>query len=207
VKAVCKKSRGLWSCVSVVMSCSLLCGVTGLAGEPTGIEVYYDDGSCETWMSWDGTGHGVGVRFSVQQGTFLVGTRIYAWALEACPLGIGVMNDNGEEGAPGELLWGIEEVEIDMGVGFYNVEFPGGIPLTEGEFFIVYFQMTPSPIGGARIGIDTSGVPDGRSWLFEGGSWTLLGPERGDVMIRAVVTEPSGSGVESWGRMKGVYLK
>jgi hypothetical protein len=170
-------------------------------------ELAYDDGTAERSIVWEVAGNGVAVRFSVRPGTVLEGARVWVgFAASQNPLGICVLRANGLGGAPGDTLIGYFNQSLyGTRMAFADVAFPIEPIVQDTDFYIVSLQTRPASGDATSVGLDTSSPPDGRSWLFENGVWSVLPTERGDVMIRAIVFDdvPVASG--TWAGIKLLY--
>jgi hypothetical protein len=170
-------------------------------------EIAYDDGTAERSRVWNAPGNGVAVRFSVDAGSVLVGARFFIVSAPFWnPLGICILSANGSDGAPGDTLLSYFEEPLDSWSGFHDVTFPAPILLPIPEFYVVYLQTRWGDGDSNTVGVDTSGAPDGRSWLFQNSAWALMPLEDGDVMIRAVVAPPTAIFPSTWGRIKSLYM-
>jgi bacillopeptidase F len=170
------------------------------------VELAYDDGTAEAMIVWNDPGNGVGVRFTVEPDFELVTARFFiTFAPFWNPLGICVLDANGPDGAPGDTLCGYFTYDLDSWMGWQDVTFDSPIDIPGTEFYVVYLQTGAGSGDSDEFGIDTSGDPAGRSWLYEEGSWSLMAPDDGNVMIRAIVTSQTAIEPDTWGRIKGLY--
>jgi bacillopeptidase F len=197
----------------LVLRAILLLGLGAPAvrsGEPAPgevpVEIAYDDGTAERTVVWNQRGNGVAVRFTAGPGSSLLGARFFiGFAPFQNPLGICVLDANGPGGAPGDTLHGFFEEPLDSYSGFQDVAFRAPILLANPDFYVVYLQTRSGSGDSNSFGIDTSSVPDGRSWRFENGAWSHMSSDSGDVMIRAIIAVRTPTAPVPWTQVKVRY--
>ncbi len=172
-----------------------------------GAEIAYDDGTAERSIIWNVAGNGVAVRFSVEPGSVLRGARVWVgFAAFQNPLGICVLRANGPGGAPGDTLVGYFRQSLHgTRLAFADVTLATQPVIQDGDFYIVSLQTGAGSGDATSVGLDTSSPPDGRSWVYEGGAWSILPAERGDVMIRAMVSGATPVASSVWAKVKQLY--
>jgi len=169
------------------------------------VEIAYDDGTAETGIVWETPRNGVAVRFTAP-GCVLTGAKFFTLLVTSWyPVGYCVLDANGPGGAPGDTLLGYSEVPLERTHAYQEATFPAPITVPHADFYVVYLQTSAVRFDSNVYGIDTSSSPDGRSWLFQGGVWSLMAPSQGDVMIRALVLQPVPTEIQTWGALKGTY--
>jgi bacillopeptidase F len=169
------------------------------------VEIAYDDGTPESGVVWDLAGNGVAVKFTAPPGCVLTAAKFStcaAWFRN--PLGIRVLDADGTDGAPGTTLRGYFEVPLESAQP-QAVTFATPIALPHPEFYVEYVQTGYGTSDANVFCIDTSSPSSGRSWLFQDGVWSQMTPEQGNVMIRALVLQPTPAAGQTWGSIKGDY--
>jgi len=150
-------------------------------------EIFYDDGIAVNPYCFYNAGDGFGVRFSTTPCDLITGARIYIWDGFPIPGGtlidIYVYDNDGIAGAPGTLLYC--ETNVTVVPGIWNDFTWEPVPEDgDGDFYIFCIQVGDYP-NCAAISLDCSlDYPD-RQWYFFEGTFYLLGPDAGDILIRA----------------------
>ena len=149
-------------------------------------ELAYDDGSCETGMSWNGEDGGYGMYFeSIAVPAEITMARFFI-SSTAAPnyFTAQIIDDDGAGGAPGTVLFE-EVVDCQVGNQWYQVN-PNIID-ENGKFYGVWLQPGPSSV---YMGIDTTSVPTSRQcWEYTSGWAPYRDGEVEDAMIRVMVGE------------------
>jgi len=116
--------------------------------------------------------------------------------------------DVAEPNKPGELVTWVEAGSGHPVDSWVHVSFPEPVGVVDtvafpsGRFFVgVLWTSRFSP----AVGVDFDAPLDGRTWFSDGETWGIVDDR--DAMVRAVVSDVSGSAVESlsWGNIKALY--
>lgn len=170
---------------------------TKLGPATKGDTLGYDDGSAENAWVYYYAGNGWGVKFDANNPVTVDGALIYFWGSDwPSPGGnmanVWLVDDDGQNGAPGTILVQITDVTITRGdwnfIPFSNVG------LEDGSFYIFYIQHDDYPYCPG-LAIDTlTSPPSGTQWRYLNGSFadTTYG---GAWLIRAVVS-PLGDSLD-----------
>jgi len=141
-------------------------------------------------FSWNGPG-GYGNYFVPPRYPCTVtGAKLFSSATTATTIFVGVLDDNGPGGAPGDTLASTSANITGTTGQWYNVTFPAPAQISDGGFFIGEIStFTSRP----AIGMDTLPPFSRRGWEYTSG-WALnRNSAIHDICIRALV---SGVGIE-----------
>lgn len=168
-----------------------------LSATPT--EIAYDDGEADGAWWFINRGGEFAVRFTPPSYPVSLTTARFCFEPEE-PDGnheyfqVKIYDDDGPQGQPGTVLATTRTMATNW--GWYDVDISGkGITITEGDFYIAYYQLTNAPNCEALCA--DYGNPDGRSWVCLDNDWAQvqnvgeLGPM--DWMIRCVVDLEEGN--------------
>lgn len=154
------------------------------------IELTYDDGSPDGALCWtNGEGGVFAVRFTppgypcrVVEARYFIAA---GWP-DDVHQSFGAVVYTGSAHGPGGSVGG-ETAQPSRGNAWIDVDLSWEkIVISTGDFFVGNKQTTSYPECEGQC-FDTTGTPEGRSWQFNGQSWTLLPAEYGNLMIRAIV--------------------
>jgi bacillopeptidase F len=169
------------------------------------VEIAYDDGTPEALLVWNYAHNGVAVRFSAP-GSVLTGAKFFTYTTTFWnPVGFCVLDANGPSGAPGDTLLGYSEVPLQVPGAYQEVPFPTAISLPHADFYVVYLQTGWGNMDSNGFGVDKSSPASGRSWLYQNVAWSQMTPQQGNVMIRAVILQPTPTESGTLGSIKGRY--
>jgi hypothetical protein len=139
------------------------------------VEIGYDDGIFDEWRGWTGPGGMYAVRFSPAVSGLLETVRFYIYSSPAT-IRVHIMDQSRADIVPSFL-------QTPSATGWFDVDvLAKQVSVTSGVDFYVGAEWTVA--NAPTLGVDTSS-PDGRSWKFNGASWSQL--PTGDYMIRAIV--------------------
>ncbi len=159
-----------------------------------GNENFYDDGIVTQAVYADYSGDGYGVKFTpTSYPRIIQGTEIMLshYAYPAQPANnifrIRVIDDDGNQGLPGTILW--ESSDIYGNRGDWNYIPIDEITISTGNYYLFwiqqenYTQCTGISVDGA------SNAPNGTQYRFTGGTYSQNGLPNGDLMIRSIESE------------------
>lgn len=162
------------------------------------IELSYDDGGAENYISWVSAGNMNAVKFSTQGlPARIIGGSIYSGEGSYPPggyfigqqFGIAVYDDDGAGGLPGTMLDSVWVTATTTGwltFGGLNAE------VEAGDFYLAMIQGSNAP-DCVPLGVDITLPKAYRSYsrnVGQGQGW-VLSPYQ-DLMIRAIITAPLG---------------
>ncbi|MCL6465637.1 MAG: T9SS type A sorting domain-containing protein [candidate division WOR-3 bacterium] len=147
----------------------------------------YDRGTPTNSMYWNGPG-GFGNRFvSPVYPCTVTSARVYMQATSTTPCAIGIYDDNGPGGSPGDTLY-ISTVQVSA-ADWYTITPPSPIVIEEGAFFVgATSEVSASP----SFGMDSVPPLSYQGWEYTG----VWAPSRDaaarDVMANATVSGTVG---------------
>lgn len=147
----------------------------------------YDRGTPTNLMYWNGPG-GFGNRFVPPvYPCSITGARVYMQATNPTPCAIGIYDDNGLGGSPGDTLY-IATVTVSA-ANWYTVTPPQPIVITDGAFFV---GATSEVSGSPSFGMDSVPPLSYQGWEYTG----VWAPSRDapmrDIMANATITGQVG---------------
>lgn len=144
----------------------------------------YDRGTPTNSMYWNGPG-GFGNRFvpPVYPCT-VTAARVYMQATTTTPCAIGIYDDNGPGGSPGDTLY-IATVQV-LNADWYTVTPPSPIVIEDGAFFV---GATSAVTGSPSFGMDSVPPLSYQGWEYTG----VWAPSR-DAAFRDVMANATVSG-------------
>ncbi|MEO0082311.1 MAG: T9SS type A sorting domain-containing protein [candidate division WOR-3 bacterium] len=149
----------------------------------------YDDGVPEHMWAWNGPG-GYGARFVPPVYPCSITTiRIMAGAQTATQCALGLFDDNGPGGSPGDTLF-IGTINVTTQT-WYPLNLPTPAVITEGAFFVGAMSAVPS---APSFGGDSTPPYAGQSWEYTG-VWAPSRHADEDVMANAMIT---ATGISEW---------
>ncbi len=152
--------------------------------------LYYDDNTATLAWAWPDTGSGWGVKFTAPgEGVTLAGALVYFYGLQWPPPGgnsaaVRVFAADGQNGAPGTLLWANESLTIVRGAWNYV---PVGETLPGTEFYLFYIQNGIFPYCPGVCTDARENAGDGRRWQYTPAGGFAPDGRRGDWLIRPVL--------------------
>lgn len=152
--------------------------------------LHYDDNIATTAWAWPDTGSGWGVKFTAPgEGVTLAGALVYFYGLQWPPPGgnsaaVRVFAADGQNGAPGTLLWQDESLVIRRGEWNYV---PVGETLPGTEFYVFYVQTGIFPYCPGVCTDARENAGDGRRWQYTPAGGFAPDAQRGDWLIRPVL--------------------
>ncbi|MEO0071123.1 MAG: T9SS type A sorting domain-containing protein [candidate division WOR-3 bacterium] len=147
----------------------------------------YDRGTPSTFYSWNGPG-GYGARFVPPVYPCTITTaRVYMQAATSTPCAIGIFDDNGIGGSPGDTLF-IATVDVST-QDWYAVHPNPPVVIEDGAFFVGAISAVPSAPG---FGMDSVPPISFQSWEFTTGWSPSRNADVHDVMANAIIHEQVG---------------
>lgn len=150
-------------------------------------ELTYDDGTSDRDWGWAGGEGGMAMEFVPPvYPCEIVSARAYCTVLGAFQ--IQILDDNGPDGAPGDIIWSADVNAPVVGWNSVNTD-SGEVIINDGSFYVAWYTTNGS---AANFGVDTTSSQgiSRRSWEAAGG-WAenrLL--NEADVMVRATIRVP-----------------
>ncbi len=147
----------------------------------------YDRGTYTHMYSWNGPG-GYGNRFVPPvYPCSITSARIYMQATTTTPCAVGIFDDNGPGGSPGDTLY-IATVQVSA-ANWYTINPPSPVVIEDGAFFVGGMSAVSSQ---PSFGMDSVAPISLQSWEYTG----VWAPSRNahamDVMANATVSGPVG---------------
>lgn len=144
----------------------------------------YDRGTPTNSMYWNGPG-GFGNRFVPPVYPCSISSaRVYMQATTSTPVAIGIYDDNGPGGSPGDTLY-IATVTV-LNADWYTITPPSPIVITEGAFFV---GATSEVTGSPSFGMDSVPPLSYQGWEYTG----VWAPSR-DASMRDIMANATVSG-------------
>ncbi len=147
----------------------------------------YDRGIASTYYGWNGPG-GYGCRFvpPVYPCT-VTSARVYMQAATSTPCAIGVFDDNGLGGSPGDTFF-IATVDVST-ANWYTVAVRPPVIIEEGAFFVGAMSAVPN---SPSFGMDSVPPISFQSWEYTTGWSQSRNADVFDVMANAIISEQVG---------------
>ncbi len=145
----------------------------------------YDRGTQTHMWSWNGPG-GYGNRFVPPiYPCYITGARVYMASTNPVTCAIGIFDDNGLGGSPGDTLY-MTTVNVSA-EQWYTITPPSPIPINEGAFFVGAISTVSN---APSFGHDSVAPISNQSWEYTG----VWAPSRNpqDAMINATITDNVG---------------
>ncbi|MEO0052100.1 MAG: T9SS type A sorting domain-containing protein [candidate division WOR-3 bacterium] len=144
----------------------------------------YDRGTPTNSMYWNGPG-GFGNRFVPPVYPCSISSaRVYMQATTSTPVAIGIYDDNGPGGSPGDTLY-IATVNV-LNADWYTINPPSPIVITDGAFFV---GATSEVTGSPSFGMDSVPPLSYQGWEYTG----VWAPSR-DASMRDIMANATVSG-------------
>ncbi|MEN9978773.1 MAG: T9SS type A sorting domain-containing protein [candidate division WOR-3 bacterium] len=144
----------------------------------------YDRGTPTNSMYWNGPG-GFGNRFVPPVYPCSISSaRVYMQATTSTPVAIGIYDDNGPGGSPGDTLY-IATVNV-LNADWYTINPPNPIVITDGAFFV---GATSEVTGSPSFGMDSVPPLSYQGWEYTG----VWAPSR-DASMRDIMANATVSG-------------
>lgn len=151
-------------------------------------EMQYDNGLAQRQYYWNGPG-GYGNRFVPPRYPCRVtGMKVYASATPATDIFVGVFDDNGLNGSPGDTLTSAT-LNIPTVASWITLNFPIPATINDGAFFIGAISSIP---GRPSFGMDTLAPYSRQGWEYTAGWAPSRHAAIHDVCIRALVQTVPG---------------
>lgn len=146
-------------------------------------EMQYDNGLAQRQYYWNGPG-GYGNRFVPPRYPCQVtGMKVYASATPATDIFVGVFDDNGPGGSPGDTITS-STLNVPTVAGWITLNFPTPATINDGAFFIGAIS---SISGRPSFGMDTLPPFSRQGWEYTAGWAPSRHAAIHDVCVRALV--------------------
>ncbi|MFO7651876.1 MAG: hypothetical protein R6X13_11120 [bacterium] len=147
----------------------------------------YDRGTPTAAMSWNGPGGFGNFFYPPVYPCSVSAIRIYAQSASSVTAALGLFDDNGPGGSPGDTLY-IQNINVSA-ANWYSLTLPSPAVITEGGFFVGSMSETSSD---PSYGMDSVPPLSYQGWEFTGVWAPGRDAPRQDVMANATVSGPVG---------------